>query len=75
MSGNVWEWCLSRYDEPATEAQKENLRTDDTRVLRGGSCFDFNVDARAVSRNFYNFPRDRVSLIGFRVCRSVRPPS
>jgi formylglycine-generating enzyme required for sulfatase activity/pimeloyl-ACP methyl ester carboxylesterase len=76
MSGNVWEWCLSNYDKPATEARKENLRTDDRRVLRGGSWVIGNVNARAVSRNdLVNLPRVRNVIIGFRVCRSVRPPS
>jgi formylglycine-generating enzyme required for sulfatase activity/pimeloyl-ACP methyl ester carboxylesterase len=75
MSGNVWEWCLSSYDKPATEAQRENLRTDDRRVLRGGSWFYGNDFARAVSRNLNDHPSARGDPIGFRVCRWVRPPS
>ena len=76
MSGNVWEWCLSRYDKPATEARKENLRTDDRRVLRGGSWFYDDDGARAVSRRVGYLPSARYSVyLGFRVCCWVRPPS
>jgi len=72
MSGNVWEWCLSDYGKPQLDVRKENLRTEQNRVLRGGA-WDAPLDARAVYRNYY-LPADRFNLIGFRVV-VVRPPS
>lgn len=74
MSGNVWEWCLSDYDKPALEARKENLRTTNSRVLRGGSWFNNQVNARAVFRHFIH-PAFRNVKFGFRVVVVVGPPS
>jgi formylglycine-generating enzyme required for sulfatase activity len=34
MSGNVWEWCLNKWDSPHTTAVDA---TNESRVLRGGS--------------------------------------
>ncbi|MBI3423592.1 MAG: SUMF1/EgtB/PvdO family nonheme iron enzyme [Acidobacteria bacterium] len=73
MSGNVWEWCLSAYDKPQLEARKENLTTNDRRVLRGGSWIGSVDVARSVCRDF-GLPGDRDGLTGFRVV-VVRPPS
>jgi formylglycine-generating enzyme required for sulfatase activity len=74
MSGNVWEWCLSDYDKPALEAWKEDMRTENTRVLRGGSWNYFLDFARAVFR-VSEFPDFRFNDVGFRVVCGVRPPS
>ncbi|MEK7833514.1 MAG: formylglycine-generating enzyme family protein, partial [Acidobacteriota bacterium] len=73
MSGNVWEWCLSNYSKPKFDAAKENLRTDDNRVLRGGSWGYDRGFARAVYRN-NNHPANHNNHIGFRVL-CCRPPS
>jgi len=71
MSGNVWEWCLTDYKNPADAAGKENLSNDNFRVLRSGA-FDYDdYFARAVSR-YDNLPSNRSLNFGFRV---VRPPS
>jgi formylglycine-generating enzyme required for sulfatase activity len=63
LSGNVWEWCLNGYYDPA------NIQIAGTfsRVLRGGSWISLNVSARASYR--FNFaPVNRNYDIGFRVC-------
>ncbi|HMX26565.1 MAG TPA: ECF-type sigma factor [Blastocatellia bacterium] len=73
MSGNVLEWCLSDYRKPQTDARKENLRKAQYRVLRGGSWFNVQLDARAVYR-YNNLPAFRVNLTGFRLV-VLRPPS
>jgi formylglycine-generating enzyme required for sulfatase activity len=74
MSGNVWEWCLSDYNKPAIDVRKENVRTENYRVLRGGSWFVDHFFARAVYRlNLH--PAARPDLIGFRVVVVLRPPS
>jgi hypothetical protein len=68
MSGNVWEWCLNEYNKP----EKIALSDSDIRVVRGGSWFDSQDDARASYRNS-DYPYYRFNNDGFRVV--VRPPS
>ena len=70
MSGNVWEWCLNKYNKPQdTQIDKSG----DWRVLRGGS---WGLDANFVRAAFryYNFPVSRNYYYGFRV-GVVHPPS
>lgn len=74
VTGNVLEWCLSSYRNPQIESQKENLSTDESRVLRGGSWFAHNLDARAVFRYAYR-PARRYFNFGFRVLCVVDLPS
>ncbi len=74
MSGNVWEWCLSDYQKPEPDAGKENLRSNASRPLRGGSWNDNQDFARAVCRYYVN-PYVRVNFTGFRVVSVVGPPS
>ncbi len=71
MSGNVWEWCLTDYSNPAEHPEAEDLQTSARRVLRGGSWYDDANDARAVFRDDYD-PFNRDVNNGFRV---LRPPS
>ncbi|MGE0882976.1 MAG: SUMF1/EgtB/PvdO family nonheme iron enzyme [Blastocatellales bacterium] len=73
MSGNVFEWCLSNYSKPKFDVAKENLRTEDNRVLRGGSWINDPVSARAVVRSSFR-PANRNYNVGFRLV-SCRPPS
>ncbi|MBI4670608.1 MAG: SUMF1/EgtB/PvdO family nonheme iron enzyme [Chloroflexi bacterium] len=69
MSGNVWDWCATKWVENYQEygTQEDNsLEGDALRVLRGGS---FNLDARFVRcawRNWDN-PDIRSLYRGFRV--------
>ena len=70
MAGNLWEWCLNKYDNPMVP---ESLRIDDsyaTRVLRGGSWSLERVDLR-VSFRFYYFAADRFLSIGFRLAQGI----
>lgn len=70
MSGNVWEWCRNKYDDPQDE-QVDQSNT--SRTLRGGSWADYVDSCRAASRHDYGpNPRNRY-LFGFRVC--VRRPT
>ncbi len=68
LSGNVWEWCLNEYDKP----ENIGLSGSNTRVMRGGSWYDYEVNARAAVRDYLS-PSFRFDLIGFRL--GVRPPS
>ena len=69
MSGNVWQWCLSEYGNPVEDSANENIRTANSRGLRGGAWYRDGYNARAVARN-RSLPYTRDSL-GFRVvvCR------
>ena len=74
MSGNVREWCLSDYGDPKLDPSEEDLGKEDCyRVLRGGSWFNNQLDARAVFRVDY-LAANRVNDVGFRVV-AARPPS
>jgi len=62
MSGNVWEWTLTKY-ESCTDT---NVSSGTRCVLRGGSWFSGQDLARAASRNHYH-PDVRFSRVGFRL--------
>jgi formylglycine-generating enzyme required for sulfatase activity len=79
LSGNVWEWTRSRYEgypypQSRTEAwrQREAERGDASRVLRGGSFYDFQRYVRSAVRGSYH-PTSRDDGLGFRVCLSPFP--
>ncbi|MCP4362374.1 MAG: SUMF1/EgtB/PvdO family nonheme iron enzyme, partial [Chloroflexi bacterium] len=62
MSGNVWEWCLNKYETPEDTAVD---KSDARRVRRGGS---WNVNrgyARAAYRG-RDGPGNRSYGLGFR---------
>lgn len=63
MNGNVWEWCLSKYEDGSNEIDESG----ESRVLRGGSFFGLTHYARSASRSSYS-PVIRLSYGGFRVC-------
>lgn len=66
MAGNVWEWCLTDYDKKTNDINSPV----NSRVLRGGSWFDFNADFfRCDFRDFRN-PHDWDNDDGFRLFRS-----
>ncbi len=64
MSGNVWEWCLTKYD-----TNENRLDGNDVRVLRGGSwASGTSVHLRADYRDGYH-PSYGDDLWGFRIAR------
>ncbi len=70
MSGNVWEWCQNKYEEPEVMAVNESLAR---RVLRGGSWNDPQDDARVAYRVNVR-PSYRGTNVGLRVVRVLRRP-
>ena len=65
-SGNVWEWCLNKYDDPdATSTEGEAMR-----ALRGGSWSDHQAGARAAAR-YRGGVGSRDGGVGFRLLCSA----
>ncbi len=67
MTGNVWEWCLNKYDYP-DRIEPDTSR--DNRVLRGGCWVNSPSDARADGR-YGPIPDERSSARGFRLLLST----
>jgi len=67
LSGNVWEWCRTKWEDSYQEYRGDgDLEGDDGRVLRGGAFRDPDVGVRCAFRsNFY--PSGRGGYLGFRV--------
>ncbi|GAB4157274.1 MAG: hypothetical protein Fur0021_26020 [Candidatus Promineifilaceae bacterium] len=70
LSGNVWEWCRNKYDNPADEAVDQS---GDWRVMRGGAWYSERAVARVAFRDF-NPPHNRNADVGLRLVVR-RPPS
>lgn len=76
MSGNVWEWCLTKYplwnygDGPGT---MDNDSAGTARRVRRGGSWDYpDRYARAAARSAL-YPSPRFSYYGFRVCCGASP--
>lgn len=67
LSGNVWEWCLTVYE---TGSNDLSVPGEARRVLRGGSWFNDDFNARAASR-FNRLPVNGDGSRGFRLALSV----
>jgi formylglycine-generating enzyme required for sulfatase activity len=70
MAGNVWEWCLTRWQDNYASPPDDDPSGDAPRVLRGGSWYGPNPGfVRCAYRN-RNYPVDWYGGSGFRVARS-----
>ena len=69
MSGNVLEWCRTKWREDYKGQSDERLEGTDTRVLRGGAFLDAARSVRCAYRG-RNSPRSRFRYLGFRVVAS-----
>ena len=72
MAGNVWEWCwdfMGTY--PSVTVTNPSGSTDSiSRVLRGGSWYEYLIpDVRCAVRS-YNYPHDNSASYGFRLART-----
>ncbi len=68
LSGNVWEWCHSLYEDYVYDPAdgRENPEAGGIRVLRGGAFFKYEWIVRCAYRGRFN-PSYRLDGIGFRV--------
>jgi formylglycine-generating enzyme required for sulfatase activity len=70
MSGNVWEWCLSKYKPYPYRTDDGRDVVDnstDSRVLRGGS-WDFISNICSTTYRYGNRPSFRLIISSFRFC-------
>jgi formylglycine-generating enzyme required for sulfatase activity len=67
MVGNVWEWCLNKYDHPEIITPDSS---GDSRVLRGGSWI-YSTDFARADYRYRVGPDYRLSRGGFRLLSSV----
>jgi formylglycine-generating enzyme required for sulfatase activity len=72
LSGNVWEWTRTGFQE-SYEDYQPNLPVKDSAVVRGGA-FDDSVGVVRCTVRDWGYPYDRYDVFGFRVvCGSPRP--
>jgi len=80
-TGNVWEWTRSLWSKDFLDTDfpypydpqdpaREDIHSDQLRVVRGGSFYSYQNYARCAIRNWFD-PDLRDDLIGFRLC--LRP--
>jgi formylglycine-generating enzyme required for sulfatase activity len=76
MHGNVWEWCLSRWESSLPGGSITNLvvrAEGGLRVARGGSWLYDGRACRSANRDEYS-PLNRCSDVGFRVVLAPAGP-
>lgn len=73
MHGNVFEWCQDWYDENyysnSSITDPTGPASGDSRVTRGGSCYDGVYENRSAYRQYYRRPDYKADDIGFRLVR------
>ena len=75
MSGNVWEWCLTKWEENYKNYMYDNtLEGKEPRVLRGGAFLDYAGGVRCAYRYGFN-PYSGYYSLGFRVVLAPEKPS
>ncbi len=67
MAGNVWEWCLTDYDDGTNDINSHATR----RVLRGGSWLDSLTAVFRCGCRYWDVPDYWINFRGFRVSRSL----
>jgi formylglycine-generating enzyme required for sulfatase activity len=69
MSGNVWDWVLSRHDDPDGHLAAVDLHDPGPRVIRGGCYANAPGHLRATYRG-KAAPGAAFEILGLRVCTS-----
>ena len=70
MSGNVFEWCLTKWRENYETPDDNSTTGEDRRVVRGGSFILIHSNVRCSYRLRYN-PDNQNFYFGFRVALST----
>ena len=70
MLGNVWEWCLNKFQNPKDLSATAVDRSDADRALRGGFFYDGARKCRSMDRIGVS-PDSRSNGIGFRVIQDT----
>jgi formylglycine-generating enzyme required for sulfatase activity len=65
MAGNVWEWCLTDYDNNTNDVNSEAKN----RVVKGGSWFFFTKADYRCNFRYYDLPYGCYNFRGFRLRR------
>jgi formylglycine-generating enzyme required for sulfatase activity len=65
MAGNVWEWCLTDYDNKTNDVESNANK----RVLRGGSWYNYNTGYFRADCRFRFVPSYWYNGGGFRISR------
>lgn len=71
LSGNVWEWCLTKWHRDYNVVANNEPGGTATRVVRGGSFYYDHSYARCAARSDGD-PGYRSDNVGFRVCAAKR---
>ena len=67
LSGNVWEWCATKWQESYEDYEDDNDPAGDAgRVLRGGAFLSDQGSVRCAYRS-RDDPFSRLNYMGFRV--------
>ncbi len=72
MSGNMWEWCLTKYRGNYRTQEDNDPEGTDPRVMRGGAFYNGAWRVRCAAR-VGSDPYDRNGYVGFRVVAPALP--
>ncbi|CAA6817867.1 MAG: Unknown protein [uncultured Sulfurovum sp.] len=75
MHGNVWEWCqdswVDSYDNTPRDGTAYKNESTSSKVLRGGSWGDDDINSRSAYRSSWDDDYIRCNYVGFRLLRTL----